>query len=242
MSANSVPSLTFSSSRPLWYSENQLAFHLRIMFRCSFWLLYGGECCWGAAASAAVVDWLHGCGGVDGLVRSRVWAEALHLCQSWSDELVKLQWAGSICGAAMHLTLPPRGARLTLWYSTQGRCTSVYVPLAFSLLCAVSWAKAWNMACPIQISSVKWWLWRKVRCTPVKVFQCRRSKWFSVAAYVLWSRPPWLPLIYFATPSFVVSPTFCCSGCLSFCGILTPAVIGVSKCDIIRHPFIIWAL
>ena len=46
------------------------------------WLLYGGECCWGAAASAAVVDLLHGCGGVDGLVRSRVWAEALHLCQS----------------------------------------------------------------------------------------------------------------------------------------------------------------
>ena len=48
---------------------------------------------------------------------------------------------------------------------------------------------------------------------------------------------PLLPLIYFATPGLAVSPTLCCSWCLSFGGILTPAVIGESKCDIIRNSF-----
>ena len=131
-----------------------------------------------------------------------------------------LEVRGWHCGTA------PKGA------APQWRCH-----WHFSLLCAVSWAKVWNMTCPIQISSVKWWLWRKVRCTPVKVFQCWRSKWIGVAAYVPWSLPPCLPLIYFATPGLAVSPTLCCSWCLSFGGILTPAVIGESKCDIIRNSF-----
>ena len=45
-------------------------------------LLYGGKYCWRAATSAAGVDRLDVCGGVDELVRSQVWAEASHLCQS----------------------------------------------------------------------------------------------------------------------------------------------------------------
>ena len=105
------------------------------------------------------------------------------------------------------------------------------VPLAFQSQCVASGQKVWNMACPIQISSVKWWLWRKVRCTPVKVDQCRISKGFGVAAHVLWSWPPWLPLICFVMLGLSVFPTFCCSWCLSICCILTPAVIVESKCE-----------
>ena len=41
-------------------------------------LLYGGKYCWRAASSAAGVDRLHVCGGVDELVRSQVWAESSH--------------------------------------------------------------------------------------------------------------------------------------------------------------------
>ena len=84
-----------------------------------------GDCCFGCGCGPAAQLWHSGWSG-----RSQVWAGALYLCQSWSDDLVMLHWPGPIWGAAMHLTLPPPGARLTLWYSTSGRCISV-VPLAF---------------------------------------------------------------------------------------------------------------
>ena len=76
MSANSVPSLTFSSSRP---SDTLKINLLSIYELCSG--AHSG-CCMVASAAGGLLLRLQGCGAVDGLVRSQVWAEASHLCQS----------------------------------------------------------------------------------------------------------------------------------------------------------------
>ena len=148
MSANSEPSTTLPTLYCIWKFVHALShsptlilapsetlkFILWPIFRNYVQVLplvtvWGRVLLWGCC-SAAGVDRMQSCGKVGGSGHGQVWAGACHLCQSWSDDLVTLHFPGPICGAAMHLTLPPPGARLTLWYSTSGRCISV-VPLAF---------------------------------------------------------------------------------------------------------------
>ena len=75
----------------------------------------------------------------------------------------------------------------------------------FSLLCVVSWAKVWNMTCPILISPINGN--RAGKCAaPQWATKFRRSKWFGVAAHVPWFQPPWLSKIYFTTLSCAVFP------------------------------------
>ena len=71
----------------------------------------GGGRSSGAPAQAADLAWLPACGTVGGFVSTQVCAGA---CASSChlDDLVTLHCSAMSCGAAMHRTPPPPGARL----------------------------------------------------------------------------------------------------------------------------------
>ena len=135
--ASKKSSLSFCSySRPseLWKSTCGHDLHLRIIFRCSLWLLCGGGRCSGAAARAAGLAWLPACGTVGGFVSTQVCAGALRICwSSWWSGDTALFCNDLWCSNAPHTP------------SSRGEAD---VPLAYQSYCVASWAKGWNIPAP----------------------------------------------------------------------------------------------